>query len=282
MSWSELILIRATGATPRRRSIRPRVTETCDAAATGQWSGTRVSSGRIEESHSRYQFSNMVSIGQIRVFQIPWQRIVNATEMVASSHETFAQKIEEDVERPLRDYHTKNRELASLPGVQSDLATLAKNLEASLKKVEKAREKGPKGADKLAGAVAASEGVRQEWESRAPFAFEQLQAADESRLNHLRDALTQLETHESDQVERCRQAAETCLNVLLNVETADEIKTFAEKVNGGRPVVLRQQVSPTPAAAPSGPPPRLHDDTASQRSETSGPVRTPPGKYFSS
>ncbi|GMG05238.1 unnamed protein product [Aspergillus oryzae] len=253
-----------------------RVTETCDAAATGQWSGTRVSSGRIEESHSRYQFSNMVSIGQIRVFQIPWQRIVNATEMVASSHETFAQKIEEDVERPLRDYHTKNRELASLPGVQSDLATLAKNLEASLKKVEKAREKGPKGADKLAGAVAASEGVRQEWESRAPFAFEQLQAADESRLNHLRDALTQLETHESDQVERCRQAAETCLNVLLNVETADEIKTFAEKVNGGRPVVLRQQVSPTPAAAPSGPPPRLHDDTASQRSETSGPVRTPP------
>ncbi|BAE60680.1 unnamed protein product [Aspergillus oryzae RIB40] len=248
VSWSELILIRATGATPRRRSIRPRVTETCDAAATGQWSGTR----------------------------IPWQRIVNATEMVASSHETFAQKIEEDVERPLRDYHTKNRELASLPGVQSDLATLAKNLEASLKKVEKAREKGPKGADKLAGAVAASEGVRQEWESRAPFAFEQLQAADESRLNHLRDALTQLETHESDQVERCRQAAETCLNVLLNVETADEIKTFAEKVNGGRPVVLRQQVSPTPAAAPSGPPPRLHDDTASQRSETSGPVRTPP------
>ncbi|KAE8402621.1 Muniscin C-terminal mu homology domain-containing protein [Aspergillus pseudonomiae] len=217
----------------------------------------------------------MLSIGQIRIFQIPWQRIVNATEMVASSHETFAQKIEEDVERPLRDYHTKNRELASLPGVQSDLATLAKNLEASLKKVDKAREKGPKGADKLAGAVAASEGVRQEWESRAPFAFEQLQAADESRLNHLRDALTQLETHESDQVERCRQATETCLNVLLNVETADEIRTFAEKVNGGRPVVLSQQTSPTPVAPP-GPPPRLHDDTASQRSETSGPIRTPP------
>ncbi|RAQ41357.1 hypothetical protein AFGD_011125 [Aspergillus flavus] len=236
---------------------------------------------RVEEAYAqglrklatRQQLDNGAALG---VFQIPWQRIVNATEMVASSHETFAQKIEEDVERPLRDYHTKNRELASLPGVQSDLATLAKNLEASLKKVEKAREKGPKGADKLAGAVAASEGVRQEWESRAPFAFEQLQAADESRLNHLRDALTQLETHESDQVERCRQAAETCLNVLLNVETADEIKTFAEKVNGGRPVVLRQQVSPTPAAAPSGPPPRLHDDTASQRSETSGPVRTPP------
>ncbi|KAF7597545.1 hypothetical protein BBP40_000023 [Aspergillus hancockii] len=195
---------------------------------------------RVEEAYAqglrklatRQQLDNGAALG---IFQIPWQRIVNATEMVASSHETYAQKIEEDVERPLRDYHSKNHELASMPGVQSDLATLAKNLEASHKKVEKAKEKGPKGADKLAGAIAAAEEVKQQWESRAPFVFEQLQAADESRLNHLRDALTQLETHESDQVERCRQAAETCLNVLLNVETADEIKTFAAKVNGGRP-----------------------------------------------
>jgi hypothetical protein len=221
----------------------------------------------------------VVPIGRTRIFQIPWQRIVNATEMVAASHETFAQKIEEDVERPLRDYHSKNRELASMPGVQSDLATLAKNLEASHKKVEKAKEKGPKGADKLAGAVAAAEEVKHQWESRAPFVFEQLQAADESRLNHLRDALTQLETHESDQVERCRQAAETCLNVLLNVETADEIKTFAAKVNGGRPVVPRQLTSPTPGAAPPAPLSRIQDDAASQRSEASGPVRTPPGEY---
>ncbi|KAE8353636.1 Muniscin C-terminal mu homology domain-containing protein [Aspergillus coremiiformis] len=233
---------------------------------------------RVEEAYAqglrklatRQQLDNGAALG---IFQIPWQRIVNATEMVASSHETFAQKIEEDVERPLRDYHSKNRELASMPGIQSDLAALAKNLEASHKKMEKAREKGPKGADKLAGAIATAEEVKQQWESRAPFVFEQLQAADESRLNHLRDVLTQLETHESDQVERCRQAAENCLSVLLNVETADEIKIFSAKVNGGRP---RQQISPTPGAAPPGPPPRIHDDTASQRSETSGPVRTPP------
>ncbi|KAL4895837.1 Muniscin C-terminal mu homology domain-containing protein [Aspergillus ambiguus] len=165
-----------------------------------------------------------------------------------------------------------------MPGVQSDLAGLAKSLEASQKKVDKAREKGPKGADKLASAVAASEEIKQQWDSRAPFVFEQLQAADETRLNHLRDVLTQLETHETDQVERCRQAAENCLNVLLNVETADEIKTFAAKVNGGRPVVPREsQSSPPPAAtlAPLAPPPPIQDDSASQRSETSGRVRSP-------
>lgn len=227
-----------------------------------------------------------------RIFQIPWQRIVNSVETVAVSHETFAQKIDEDVERPLREYSTKNKELASMPGVQSDLTALAKNFENSQKKVEKAKEKGPKGADRLANAVSASHEVSQQWESRAPFVFEQLQAADEGRLNHLRDVLTQLETHETDQVERCRQAAESCLNVLLNVETADEIKTFAAKINGGRPVApiappRQQQASPIPVTSstpepPLPPPPRIQDDTASNRSTGSGRTKPPPppGKFL--
>ncbi|RDW89897.1 uncharacterized protein DSM5745_01672 [Aspergillus mulundensis] len=247
---------------------------------------------RIEEAYAqglrklshRPQLDNAAALG---IFQIPWQRIVSSVESVAASHETFAQKIDEDVERPLREFNTKNKELASMPGVQNDLTALAKNVENSQKKVEKAKEKGPKGADKLATAVSAAHEVSQQWESRAPFVFEQLQAADESRLNHLRDVLTQLETHESDQIERCRQAAESCLNVLLNVETADEIKTFAAKINGGRPVApLRQQTfSPTPVASPptsSGPepplppPPRVQDDAASHRSTSSGRAKPPP------
>ncbi|KAI5285361.1 hypothetical protein KEM55_000690, partial [Ascosphaera atra] len=70
------------------------------------------------------------------------------------------------------------------------------------------------------------------WQSRAPFVFEKLQAVDEHRLNALRDTLTQYQTHEVDQNERTRQAAEGCLNVLLNVETGDEIKTFAVRATG--------------------------------------------------
>lgn len=176
-----------------------------------------------------------------------------------------------------------------MPVVQSDLAGLAKNLEGAQKKVDKAREKGPKGADKLASAVHTAEEVNQQWDSRAPFVFEQLQAIDEGRLNHLRDVLTQLGTHETDHVERCREAAESCLNALLNVETADEIKTFAAKVNGGRPVVVRRQetspnATPAPPTAPAAftaPPPLVQDDVASQHSEapTATPrAAAPPGK----
>ena len=170
-----------------------------------------------------------------------------------------------------------------MPGVQSDLAGLAKAVETAQKKVEKAKEKGPKGADKLASAVAASEEANQQWNSRAPFVFEQLQAADEGRLNHLRDVLTQLQTHEVDQVERCRQAAESCLNVLLNVETGDEITTFAAKINGGRPVTRSREQSAQVATAtttPLPPPPRMQDDAASEHSGRSIPSRAPPRKWF--
>ncbi|KAJ5833871.1 hypothetical protein N7474_002182 [Penicillium riverlandense] len=275
---------------------------------------------RVEEAYalSLRKLANRPQIdgASLGIFQIPWQRIINSTEKLAVSHETLASKIEEDVERPLREYGTKNRDMQQMPNIQSNLTGLAKNVEAAQKKVEKSKEKGPKGADKLASAVAAVEEVSQQWDSRAPFVFEQLQAADEGRLNHLRDVLTQYETHEVDQVERGRQAAESCLNVLLNVETADEIKTFAAKMAGNRavtssvpprdqqpqqpeepPTVTTPEPAPvpaatprtatapaaaaatTPAAAPLVPPPRMQSDSASQRSERSEPsmaTRTPP------
>lgn len=172
-----------------------------------------------------------------------------------------------------------------MPSIQSNLNTLAKNLETAQKKVDKAKEKSTKNPKQLTTAINAVEEVTQQWESRAPFVFEQLQAADEGRLNHLRDILTQLQTHEVDQVERSRQAAESCLNVLLQVETADEIQTFAAKNKGSRtpsaPAPVRRQTSqldtPSAAAAPAPletpdntpplpPPPRFQDDAASQRS----------------
>lgn len=172
-----------------------------------------------------------------------------------------------------------------MPTIYSDLSNLAKGLDAAQKKLEKAKEKGAKGADKVAAAVASVTEATQQWESRAPFVFEQLQAIDESRLNHLRDVLTQLQTHEVDQIERTRQTAESCLNVLLNVQTEDEIKTFVAKLNGGREPSLTRNSSV--AAAPImdaelQPPPRIQDDAASQRSTRSGRAdrAPPPGLQF--
>lgn len=178
-----------------------------------------------------------------------------------------------------------------MPNVHADLTSLAKGLDAAQKKLDKAKEKGAKGADKVASGIAAVTEATQQWESRAPFVFEQLQAIDESRLNHLRDVLTQLQTHEVDQVERNRQTAESCLNVLLNVQTEDEIKTFAAKLNGGREPTFRRNSSiaaapVAPVSAPSADidlplPPRIQDDAASQHSNRSGRAarEPPPGNF---
>ncbi|KAJ5793729.1 Fps/Fes/Fer/CIP4 homology [Penicillium paradoxum] len=216
------------------------------------------------------------------IFQIPWQRIINATETLAVSHETLANKIEEDVERPLKEFGSKNEDMQSLPGIQSSLAGLAKNVENAQKKVDKARAKGVKGADKLASEIAHAEEVHQQWDSRAPSVFEQLQTADESRLNHLRDVLTQLQTHEVDQVERARQAAESCLNVLLNVPGAPTtVIPRRQTERAGTPSAPEQgperaatvpiePIMSTPSTeAPLPPPPRFQDDAASQLSEPS-------------
>lgn len=166
-----------------------------------------------------------------------------------------------------------------MPGIQSDLNVLARSLESSQRKIDKLRERGQtaKGAERLASATLAAEEANQQWISRAPLVFERLQNVDESRVNYLRDTLTQFETHEMDNVERCREAIESCLNVILNVETADEIKTFATKINGGRPIApARQNTSLSSREPPLPPPPRIQDDAASQHSERSGTNRASP------
>jgi len=192
---------------------------------------------------------------------MPWQRIVSSTENTAQSHETLAAKIQADVETPLRQYSTTNRELQSMANMSGNLAAIAKDLTNAQRKTQKLDAKGSNKAD---GARSDLDNATSQWDTQSPFVFEQLQALDEARVNHLRDVLTQLQTHELDSIERGRTSAESCLNALLNVETADEIRTFAAraKSQAGTVPASRRESFPTssrPAGAnvpPTPPPPR--------------------------
>ena len=184
----------------------------------------------------------------------------------------LAQKIEADVERPLREYQTKNREMQSMSTIQGNLAAMAREVDAAQKKSDKFKEKGGK-AGRTAHADSDLEVANQQWNSQAPFVFEQLQALDETRVNHLRDVLTQLETHEVDQIERSRITAESCLNALLNVDTADEISTFVARISEStfsttRPTAPSRQQSRGATLSPP-PPSRGQDDRTSERSLSS-------------
>ncbi|KAK3710927.1 Suppressor of Profilin deletion [Vermiconidia calcicola] len=174
------------------------------------------------------------------VFSVPWTTLTGSADTLADSHSSLATKIEVDVERPLREFTSTNREMTQMSTVQGNLAAMAKEVERAQDKTDKLRGKGDKAdAGKVASANSEADTAQTQWESQAPYIFESLQAMDEVRLDHLRNVLTQFQTHEVDQVERTRITAEQCLNVLLNVETADEIKTFALKALQTKPSLGR-------------------------------------------
>jgi hypothetical protein len=115
--------------------------------------------------------------------------------------------------------------MTAMGNMQGNLSHIARDVDRAKQKLERLQSKGDSG--KIASATGEYENTQREWDNQAPYVFESLQALDESRWNHLRDVLTQFQTHEIDQVEKHRISAEQVLNVLLSVETADEVKTFA-------------------------------------------------------
>jgi hypothetical protein len=166
--------------------------------------------------------------------------------------------------------------MQAMSTIQGNLSAMAKEVETAQEKADKLKKKGTKApATKVADATSGVEQATSQWESQAPYIFERLQSIDETRLNHLRDHLTQFQTHEVDQVERNRITAEECLNVILNVETADEIRAFAARTISGKPKVEKQRSRTTTGSTLSPPTPSLvTDETASQRSGGSGGTST--------
>ena len=204
------------------------------------------------------------SLTRASIFRTPWQSIVSSMNALAESHSALATKMHSEVERPLQEYQTKSREMQAMSTIQGNLTSVAKDVEGAHKKASKLS--GSKSdARKVANATSDVEAANQQWESQAPYVFEQLQDLDVNRIDHLRTVLTQLETYEVDLVERNRVTAESCLNALLNIDTKDEISSFVAKTSGGDP--------PAPSTLP-----RQRSRNATTSSSTEAPptlVQTP-------
>ncbi|KAK3687726.1 Muniscin C-terminal mu homology domain-containing protein [Podospora appendiculata] len=180
---------------------------------------------------------------ELGVFQTPWDKILQSTDGIAASHQLFAQRIEKDVEHALRGFQNK-KEMQHMQTISANLSTMSRELEDATEKSEKLTRKGGKAnAQKVDQATSRLESASQQWESQAPFIFETLQALDEQRINHLRDVLTQFETHEVDQATRTQASAEEVLNTMLEVNTAQEIQNFAQRTTAGKPKIERRTVT---------------------------------------
>lgn len=206
---------------------------------------------------------------------------MNSVESIADSHHNLADRIQKDVETPLRQFASQSREMQGMSTIQGNLAAMAKEYEEAQHQSEKLSKKGGKAsAQKVENAASKLQSAEQQWQAQAPFVFESLQAVDERRLNHLRDVLTQLETHESDRIERSRVAVEQTVSALLEVNTAQEIRNWSEMTTAGRPVTDRpaRQVSSAgesvtgsnPLPIPPPTPRSTHSVTPSEVSKQEG------------
>ena len=212
------------------------------------------------------------------VFDIPWKKIIIATEEIASSHQTLSERIEEDVEKPLRNYAANNREMRGVSTIQGNLTSMAKELAEAQERSDKIQKKGGKAsAAKVDRASVQLQGAEQQWNSQAPFVFESLQALDETRLNHLRDVLTQYITHQGDLMSRNTAAVEQTLNSLLEIDTNQEIKNWSQAGVAGKPITERRTTrqlstagstaaSTTTSTIPPATPASTHGDNQSQHS----------------
>ncbi|KAK6211855.1 Suppressor of Profilin deletion [Pestalotiopsis sp. IQ-011] len=186
---------------------------------------------------------------ELGTFQVQWDKIVQSAEGIAMSHHLFATKIEKDVQVPLRTFHTK-KEMQNMQTIQGNLQNMAKELDDAQKKSDALTKKaGKASAAKMDQAASRLESATNQWESQAPFIFETLQALDETRLNQLRDVMTQYGTYEGEEAQSKQAEAELVLNSLLDYHTGNEIQAFVAKTTTGKPRL--QTRPPTTARAPS-------------------------------
>ncbi|KAF3766979.1 hypothetical protein M406DRAFT_106400 [Cryphonectria parasitica EP155] len=177
---------------------------------------------------------------ELGIFQPSWDKVLRSTDAIAASHHLFAQRIEKDVEHALRQFQNR-KEVQNMQTMSMNLSTIAKELDDAREKVDKLSKKGGKAsALKVDTATARLESASSQWESQAPFILETLQALDEQRCNHLRDVLTQLETHEVDQSDRLRAAANDALATIVEADTAREVENFVSRVTAGKPKVEKR------------------------------------------
>ena len=208
------------------------------------------------------------------VFQGPWEKILQSVDATAQSHHLFAARLEKDVETPLRNF-AQRPQVQNIHTIGANLVSMAKDLEEAKSNSEKLNRKGGKAnAQKVDAAATRLEAANSQWDSQAPFIFETLQVLDETRINQLRDLLTQFQTHESDLAQRNQSTAGETLASMLEIDTAHEVQSFAARTVAGKPTLEKRtststrqpSIPPSTSLAPPSITPTIHDDDASEHS----------------
>lgn len=176
---------------------------------------------------------------------------MEAVDTIAESHNLLAERIEQDIEHPLRVFH-HNKDATLINTMASNLASVVKEMDDARDKADKLNKKRGKGSTQKVDAAASKlESASQQWESQSPYIFESLQSLDELRINQMRDLLTQYQSLESDQAQRTQDRAVETLAQMIEISTETEVHQFVESVSSSRPKPLSRSSNHPPTGLPS-------------------------------
>ncbi|KAF4980037.1 hypothetical protein FZEAL_3899 [Fusarium zealandicum] len=236
---------------------------------------------RVEEQYVQglrklTQFKTPNAQSELGVFQAPWNRMIDSVETIAHSHHQLADRIEKDIEHPLRNF-VNRKDFQNMSTMSNNLTTMGKDLEEAQERSDRLSKKGGRAnTAKVDAASSKLESATGQWESQAPFIFESLQALDESRVNNLRDLLTQYQSHESDQAGRVQENAVETLALMLEIDTDKEIESFVHRVTAGRVKLPTRTSTRQSSYAGTTPTTPVPPSTAGSTNAPTSSVQAPP------
>ncbi|CDK26518.1 unnamed protein product [Kuraishia capsulata CBS 1993] len=134
------------------------------------------------------------------------KQLVDEFDSVQKNNDVLASQVVHPLKGYAKQYDSNLVEMDDLTTLASQMSTL----EAS----------GSQGTE--------LQGLKNEWESRAPYFFEIFETYDFNRIVFLKNALLKYQTDVNDSLDQKKKLNETALELVLNLNPADEIARFSE------------------------------------------------------
>jgi len=227
-----------------------------------------------------------------------WNKLSDEITEIATIHAVLAQRIAEEVEKPLRGSLSNDNNLSSVKNMDLSMSKYAKEydeLQLKLQKHQKIAEKAGSGKKledanaKLRGYQQVVDDLKQRWAHDGTGYLEQCQAIDEKRFNVTKELIQQFERAQADQLAKRIEYADNVIVTAISLETENEINEFTAHYTPHLKkltIVAEPPAVPEPVEAPISlpaflseePPVRSSDDAASIQTSGRNSVKEGAGK----
>lgn len=237
-----------------------------------------------------------------------WNKLSDEITEIATIHAVLAQRIAEEVEKPLRGSLSNDNNLSSVKNVgrilfpwsirvylcvlidfeQMDLSMskYAKEydeLQLKLQKHQKIAEKAGSGKKledanaKLRGYQQVVDDLKQRWAHDGTGYLEQCQAIDEKRFNVTKELIQQFERAQADQLAKRIEYADNVIVTAISLETENEINEFTAHYTPHLKkltIVAEPPAVPEPVEAPISLPAFLSEEPPVRSSDDAASIQT--------